>query len=477
MSDKRATLRERTQRFRRRMRGEKKGVSPVVATLILILIAVAAAAALYLWLVAWQGNITGGIGNQQVQATFTIGGSTSVYPFSSLAVSWYEQNHSDVAITDDQGGTGAGMLSVCAGHVDVGAASTAETVSGLQTSDGCPSTPGITITTIAYDAVDVIVPVANTHGLISISYDTLAAIYDGTSTAPTLVPATYNGVAVSGVPYAEAPFNTHAALSWSQIPAAAAGATVAGCTVTTQTVSTVPATGTTAQTGTACAAPNANDWYTPAGTASSCGFTICAGGTTGINAVQTVSRSDASGTTQTFEARVLAAASSSTFESSFAGLGFSGCGSSNLLSDCGMSTTLTGNGNPGVISAVASHPDSIGYASDGLSRGSTSGVTCQGVTTSACGIALEAPGQAAAVQPGLGASGSIAGGIVNGGFGTPGLTTKLTVDQSYAGARPFEFVTLQPPAGEVEDFFTFLLAPDNNQNLATVTGEVSIYAI
>ena len=480
MSDKRATLRERTQRFRRRMSGEKKAVSPVVATLILILIAVAAAAALYLWLVAWQGNITGGIGNQQVQATFTIGGSTSVYPFSSLAVSWYEQNHSDVAITDDQGGTGAGMLAVCAGHIDVGAASSLETVSTLQTSDGCPTTPGITITTIGYDAVDVVVPVANVHGLLSIGWDTLTAIYDGTSggTATLLAPS-IDGAAVSAVPYGLAPWSTNAALTWSEIPAAVAGATVAGCPVTTETVSSVAATP-GANTGVACGAPNTDDYYTVSTATSSCGWTICAGGSVaypGTDAIVTYARSDASGTTQTFEARLLGATSSTKFASSFTGLGFSGCGSNNLISDCGFVATKTANGNPAVISGVAGTPDAIGYASDGLARGTTSGVSCQGVATAACGIGLESPGQNAAVQPALGSGGSIAGGIVNGGFGQPGLTTTLTDAQSYAGARPFEFVTLQPPAGEVEDFFTFITAPDTNQALATATGEVSLYSI
>jgi ABC-type phosphate transport system substrate-binding protein len=474
-----ATKRERKLRYLRGLRGEKKhaAVSPVVATLILILIAVAAAAALYLWLVAWQGNITGGIGQPGPASTVSIGGSTSVYPFTQAAANWFEQNNSDVTISVNQGGTGAGMLAVCSGNVNVGEASSLETVAGLQSADGCPQTPGITITTIGYDAVDVITPVANVHGLVSISYDTLTAVYDGASTsAATLVPTTYAGVAVTGVPFAEAPFSTHAALAWSQIPAAVAGATVAGCTGV-ETVSTVAATGTTAQTGAACAAPDANDYYQVDTAASSCGYTICAGGATGTALVVPVERSDASGTTQTFEARVLGATSATGFATTFTGLGFSGCGSNNLLADCGINVPTTGNGNPGVISAVASNANSIGYASDGLARAPTSDVTCEGVATAACGIGLETPGQAAAVQPALGATGSIAGGIINGGFGPAGVTTKLTPDQSYAGARPFEMVTLQPPTGEVQRFIEFIVDPANNINIASFTGEVSIYSI
>jgi flagellin-like protein len=480
-----ANRRERKQRYLRGLRGEKKGVSPVVATLILILIAVAAAAALYLWLVAWQGNITGGIGNQGAQYTVTIGGSTSVYPFTAAAATWFEQNNSDIVISVNQGGTGAGMLAVCSGNVQVGEASSLETPAGLQAADGCPQTPGITITTIGYDAVDVITSVANVHGLVSVSYDTLTAIYDHASTTtPTLNAASINGVNIASstaldiAPFNEAPA-AYTPLSWSQVPAAVAGATLAGCPVTTETVSTVVATGTNAQTGAACTGVDANDWYTAVGVSSSCGFTICAGGATGTATIVPVERSDASGTTQTFEARVLGASSSSGFASSFAGLGFSGCGSNNLLADCGISVPTTANGNPGVITAVAANANAIGYASDGLTRASTSGVTCQDVATSACGIGLAYPGEAAGVapQPSLGATGSIAGGVVNGGFGTPGLTTTVTVANSYSGARPFEMVTLQPPTGEVQRFIEFIVDPANNIAIASATGEVSIYSI
>src|SRR5579864_3834460 len=85
-----------------------RAVSPVVATLILILVAVAAAAALYLWLVAWQGGVTGSIGSPSAQYTVTIGGSTSVYPFDQLAVAQFQQNNSNIVVSDNQGGSGAG---------------------------------------------------------------------------------------------------------------------------------------------------------------------------------------------------------------------------------------------------------------------------------------------------------------------------------------------------------------------------------
>jgi ABC-type phosphate transport system substrate-binding protein len=454
-----ATKRERKLRYLRGLRGEKKhaAVSPVVATLILILIAVAAAAALYLWLVAWQGNITGGIGQPGAQTTVDIGGSTSVYPFSALAATWFEQNNSDIAIQDSQGGTGAGMLAVCSGHIQVGAASTPETPAGLIASDGCPSTPGITVTTIAYDAVDVVIASTNTHGLLSINWDTLTAIYDHASTTtPTLVATTIDGAALtSAIPTLGTP------ITWNEIPAAVAGATI-GTYTETQTGITVGAS------ATACTG-FAND-ICPTGGATPCGWEVCAGGAN--MAIVPVERSDASGTTQTFEAKLLGATSASGFAATFTQLGYSGCGSNNILADCGISVATQENGNPGVLTAVAGNPNAIGYASDGLAR-TTTGVGVGGI------VPFDAVGQQGAlvvttgatvaygaVVPSTGATGTIAAGI----------TDSTTVNQ-YSGWRPFEFVTLQPPTGEVQRFIQFITDPANNAELATVTGEVGLYSI
>jgi flagellin-like protein len=474
---------ERSQRFRRLRRGEnrQRAVSPVVATLILILIAVAAAAALYLWLVAWQGNITGGIGQPTAQYTVSIGGSTSVYPFDSLAVNQFEQNNSDVVISNNQGGTGAGMLAVCSGSVDIGTASSLETPAGLEASDGCPTSANTApvVQIFAYDAVDVIVQNANPHGLVSISYDTLAYIY-ATQTpggGALLVP---NSINEAAFPTGYTTTVTAGALAWDQIPAAVNGVTV-GTTVETTTGVTVGASAATCS--------GAADDICETGGATPCGWSVCAGGSGTFLAtasIDTIARSDASGTTQTFEARVLGATSPTAFDgttsllaasASFTGLGFSGCGSNNLISDCGYAATKTANGNPGVIAAVAGDGNAIGYASDGLARASTSGVTCQNVPTAKCGIGLQVPGQSAAVQPALGASGSIAGGIVNGGFGTPGLTTTLSISASYGGARPFSYVTLGVATGEVQRFIQFVLDPANNIALASESAEVSIYSI
>ncbi len=480
MSDKRAAMIERAQRFRRRMSGKDRGVSPVVATLILILIAVAAAAALYLWLVTWQGNITGGIGNQQVQSTLHIGGSTSVYPFDELAVTQFEQNHSDVAITNSQGGSGAGMLAVCSGAVDIGAASFPVSGSLLVSSYGCSAAveSTIVVTTVAYDAVDPIVASANTHGLLSINYDTLALIYDdatvetGASTPAFNAAFAAAGVGINGEP-ALAGIPTPASitygttttyLEWAQIPAAVAGATIGTYTETT--------TGVTVGASVAACTGFPDDVCPTAG-ATPCGWEVCASGT---SVIQTVAREDASGTTQSFEARLIDAVNNHAFgtpsDLQSAATGFSGCGSSNYISDCGFVATQVGSGNPAVIADVAANPNAIGYASDGLARAAGSGVAITpflGVGQTANYYTAD-PTWYGAILATTGSSGTIALGIKS-------QTVSADYAIGYLGWRPFDLVTLNTPAATAAAFLSFVTDPANNQNLATESQEVSIYSV
>ena len=489
--DKRTSRRLRYRRLRQ-PRNERRGVSPVVATLILILIAVAAAAALYLWLVGWQGSVTGSISKPGVnQGSFTMGGSTSVYPFSSLGATWYEQNNTGVSISDTQGGTGAGMLAVCSGGISVGAASTPETASGLIGSDGCPASDAstITITTVAYDAVDVVVQGTNTHGLLSMNYDTLNVIYSQGSTVAPNIPvtatSTIDGVALSalqpntaysgGLPAQGTEFE------WAWLPAAVQGAAFTGigpaadspeAATTVVSAAGAPCTG-VGFTNNICAAGGP-------GTGSPCGFTVCMSGAATIAPVE---RSDASGTTQTFEAKLLGYTASNKIAGSFSALGYSGCGSNNVLSDCGITLPAAqqGNGNPGVLADVAASPNAIGYASDGLARTytgvGTSGiipfagvgqVSAAGVPQSGSGFVQTSGGNVAynGIVPSTGASGSIAGGI----------TSSASIN-NYVGWRPFELVTLQAPTGVVASYISFLLEVGINTNLATATGEVSVYSI
>ena len=456
------SLRTKLRRKRALAIQDGRAVSPVVATLILILVAVAAAAALYLWLVAWQGGITGSIGSQQVQYTVTIGGSTSVYPFDQVAVAQFEQNNSNIVVSNNQGGTGAGMLAVCHGSVDIGASSSLQTLTGLETNDGCPSTT--IINTVAYDAVDPITAVANTHGLVSISSDTLLSVYVKSSTTAYLGTT---ALAVDGTTLTTAPLSGlvigATGFQWEQIPACVLNTANCGGTGNpTEVLAT--------SIGAGVACPAGVDICATGAGASPCGFTVCAGpflGTTGTNVIQTVERSDTSGTEQTFTAKLLGISGTNqvTTLSSLQN-NFGGCGSDGQLASCGITATSGQNGNPAVISYVAGHPDALGFASDGLARATSSGVTCQGTATGACGIGFEGVGQTSSVQPSLGASGTIAAAITNSG----------TVAQ-YQGWRPFEWVTTSTPTGEAARLLQFVMDPANNINFAAESAEISIYSV
>lgn len=174
-----ANLRKKVMRRRARLLREKQAVSPVVATLILILVAVAAAAALYLWLVAWQGQVTGTIGQPNVQSSLSIGGSTTVFPVTEKAIPWFEANNSGVKIADNPGGSGAGELALCShsGAIDIAAMSRPMKAAELTL---CPTAVQ---TVIGYDAVTATVTAAstgattNTAGIVSFGEGELLAIF------------------------------------------------------------------------------------------------------------------------------------------------------------------------------------------------------------------------------------------------------------------------------------------------------------
>jgi len=475
MSDKGARLRERRRSYLKQLRGEKKGVSPVVATLILILIAVAAAAALYLWLVAWQGGVTGSIGSPGAQYTLSIGGSTSVYPFAEIAAAQFEANNTDVAVSVNQGGSGAGMAAVCSNQINIGEASAFYSASQLETSYGCPVTLNEQI--IAYDGVDAIVPTGNVHGLQSIQWDTLSAIYvSASTTAPT-----------SGITYVQGSYHMDGALAgtqpaqgtsylWDEIPAFASADI--GNTYSTVLFTNVGYTSTVGgalgAAEAACAtAPYTSDLCDATAQATSCGFSICAGGT-GAGAaagefqapIQTAYRSDVSGTQQSFLSRLIGAGSQTA--TSPTGIGFSGCSGDNQWDGCGMTLSSANDhgedGNPAVISYVAGAPDSIGFASDGLVQASGSGVipiNFQGIGQTAV---ITITGESTALK-------AIALGIEYTRSGSSSYTTA-----GYVGWRPFMNVETAPPTGEALRYLEFVMDPANNENIATEANEISVYA-
>ncbi len=113
-------------------------VSPVVATLILIVVAIIGAIAVGL-IVSNVANTTnkqvaGNNAGGDAQGTLTIGGSTTIYPVTSSAVAAFEAEYPGITVQVAQGGSGAGMEGVIIGAVDIGEASSYPTVSSYSAS-------------------------------------------------------------------------------------------------------------------------------------------------------------------------------------------------------------------------------------------------------------------------------------------------------------------------------------------------------
>ena len=161
----------------------------------------------------------------------------------------FEQNNTDVVISLNEGGSGAGMAAVCTGQVDIGQASTfygngpqpSTTGPTLVTTYTCPTTVAVEI--VAYDGVDAIVQTANPHGLVSMNWDTAQATFLAASTsAPTSgsnlnYPGFTSGgpgyFMENGIPAPVQP-TTDAVTggvgyNWDQIPACAAAQTGTTC--------------------------------------------------------------------------------------------------------------------------------------------------------------------------------------------------------------------------------------------------------
>ena len=425
----------RRMRYARRLQ-RKKAVSPVVATLILILIAVAAAAALYLWLVAWQGGVTKGIGSPTAQYTISIGGSTTVYPLDALAVPWFEQNNSDVVVNSQQGGSGAGTIAACSGAVDIGASSSFWAPVQLA-GDGCPTS--VVQTPIAYDGVDMIVDasawtfdvatITSAHGLaapatsaadFSLNQSVITAIYEcngnGTSLGANAAP--YSPAAwvtalltAKGVDFGVKNTNScgQYGFLWQTVPFPA------GCTI-----------------GTNC---------------------VYDTGTKTGDLIHIYHRADNSGTEQSFVSLLMGSA----------------CGTDkgNELSECGINA-IGETGNPALLAAVATDPDGLGFNSNGIVY------STEGSSAASYIVPFEGPGQSAAVAPSL--STILAGVSANCGSPTASPPQSACTNKEYYGWRQLEYITVGSPTGESLRFIEFVTGSQVNQDLCTATGYISIYA-
>lgn len=104
-----------------------KAVSPVVATLVLIVVAIIGAAAVGTMLGLFSNSVSNSASADKVNTAsstaISVGGSTTVEAFSTLAAAAYEAAHQGVQINVQGGGSGAGVVGAGQGVLDVGSTS------------------------------------------------------------------------------------------------------------------------------------------------------------------------------------------------------------------------------------------------------------------------------------------------------------------------------------------------------------------
>ena len=180
-------------------------VSPIIATLMLVLVAVGSAGAFYVWQSGWQSGIEDKVsGSGELQASLSIGGSSTVYEFTAVAGEYYMVANPNYKISYQSGGSGAGIAAVGTGAIDIGSASKPLTTEDKNkypdlNKDGVKDYGRELVEhTVAWDAVAVVVSDDNfaAHGLISIDELDLAAVYYANSGA---VPADIPGDVQAGI--------------------------------------------------------------------------------------------------------------------------------------------------------------------------------------------------------------------------------------------------------------------------------------
>jgi flagellin-like protein len=149
----------------RRMKRDARGISPIVATLMLVLITVAAAVAFYMFETGWQKTATSNVGTGNVDSIqLTMTGSTTVTDLMNKMVPAFEQNNSGFKISYTGTGSGAGLVAIEKGQVDMGMIS--DDMNSVTTGT-TTAYPNLVATTIAYDGVDVFIAQATLtyHGI------------------------------------------------------------------------------------------------------------------------------------------------------------------------------------------------------------------------------------------------------------------------------------------------------------------------
>ena len=144
----------------RHMKRDIKAISHMMLAVIIVVIAVAAGSIIYV--VASQSNGNNNTSNDVTTTTLSISGSTTADPMVQLAANQYMTNNTNVQISVDSVGSGAGLSALEAGSVDM--AMLSSTVSAL---GGNPT--DFQETQFAYDGIIVFIgnATATYHGLTS----------------------------------------------------------------------------------------------------------------------------------------------------------------------------------------------------------------------------------------------------------------------------------------------------------------------
>jgi phosphate transport system substrate-binding protein len=150
----------------------------------LVLVSVGSAGAFYVWQSGWQTDVEDKMGGAgEIQEMLSVGGSSTVFEFSKVAAPLFESANKGFKISVSSGGSGAGVAGVGTGVLDIGSASrdvkTSELAEYPDLNRDGKKDYGVDLVTytVAWDAVVVIVPDGNPHGLVDINESVLYDIY------------------------------------------------------------------------------------------------------------------------------------------------------------------------------------------------------------------------------------------------------------------------------------------------------------
>lgn len=340
-------LRKTEKHLYKRIFRKTRAVSPVVATLILIIVAIVGAIGVGLIVsrvstsTASQANVGGA--QTGSQSTLTIGGSTTIYPVTGLALSAFEQQYG-VQVTNSEGGSGAGMQGVIDGVLDIGAASSLSAVYSAVTYVSANSISGVNLQAVQIGGSGVaIITSSTTNGL---------SIATGNGLTPNFLTDADGDLCVEISAAALVNMYTYGAFNITPATACATGI--------------LPAADVVASSG-----------------AATCAATVCAG------PYQAVGRSDNSGTSDTFTGFINAFSSQYPPGASVGFNGNPGVLAAVQTAKTTAGTVMTATTTSGTVQVAGV----IGYVDLGFAEGAVAGLSCGTgwVASSPCNVSIIEP--------------------------------------------------------------------------------------